>query len=104
MSPQPERGWSTFLYTYTAAMVATLLERRLEATDDLDLIEYFADLDAAMEVLGRSYPGCYRLALAYAEGHHRQAWAEESHTETQMALDAIFQALALVMNGDAPDA
>lgn len=82
-------------------MVATLLERRLEATGDLELIEYYADLDDALEVLGWEYPRARQLALQYAQGYHQSCWASASDTEVQYALEAVFAALALIMNGDA---
>lgn len=82
-------------------MIATLLERRLEATADLELIEYYADLDDALEVLGWEYPRAKALALQYAAGYYRASWADEAHTEVQHALEAVFAALALIMNGEA---
>lgn len=82
-------------------MVATLLERRLEATNELELIEYYADLDDALEVLGWEYPRAKELALRYAQGYYHSTWADEHHNTVQQALEAVFAALALIMNGEA---
>lgn len=82
-------------------MVATLLERRLEATSDLEMIEYYADLDDALEVLGWEYPKAKVLALQYAQGYYQMDWAEIPNADVQYALEAVFAALALIMNGQA---
>jgi DNA-directed RNA polymerase specialized sigma24 family protein len=91
------------MFSYTPELVAELVERRFEASDELATVELFADLDTALHMLSIAHPGAYRLVCAYAKGYRPDELGDALGLTADLvseALSLIFDHLARRLNDD----
>lgn len=92
------------MFRYDACLVGELLEHFHDHHVQLDDIELYTDLERALVTLQAANVPAHRIASLYTQGYTNAELANlymVSERHMRYVLDAIFQALALILNGEA---
>ena len=91
------------MFHYDQYLVGELLEHRYDAHENIDDLDYYADLDRAMERLFEVNATAHCLADLFSQGMTEaelaDLYAVPEH-RIRYVLDVVFQALALILNGE----
>lgn len=91
------------MFCYDQYLVGELLEHLCEEHTDLDAVVLYSDLERALRRLAQVNCAAHRLATLYSQGYSEGELAARymvPEYRVRYALDAVFQALALILNGE----